>query len=135
MDTMATTRPIKRGAIGILHNGLRLLVIRRAKHLVRGHAWCFPGGHIEKGETSRDAIQRELQEELSVTTTPVERLGSIQLAQMGYVLVVWRMDHHEQRLVPNPREIAEMRWLMPSDVRSLKNGLPSNERVLTMLGF
>lgn len=102
---------------------------------MRGHAWCFPGGHIEKGETSRDAIQRELQEELSVTTTPVERLGSIQLAQMGYVLVVWRMDHHEQRLVPNPREIAEMRWLMPSDVRSLKNGLPSNERVLTMLGF
>lgn len=131
---MATTGPIKRGAIGILHNGLKLLLIRRAKHLVFGHTWCFPGGHIEKGETSHDAIRREFQEELSVTATPIERLGAIQIAQIGYVLVVWRMDHHEQPLIANPQEIAEMQWLMPSEVRSLKNSLPSNERVLAMLG-
>ena len=42
-----------------------VLLIRRNEEPYKNH-WDLPGGHIEKGETIKDASQRELREELGV---------------------------------------------------------------------
>lgn len=127
-------RRIRRGVIGILSRGARFLMIRRAPGLVRGGCWCFPGGHVEPGETPRMAIRRELAEELGIEVVPLRRLGSVRLPDVGYVLAVWRVRHVAGTFVPAAEEVADTRWVLADEIRSIQPGLPSNERVFHMLG-
>lgn len=46
------------------------LLLLRAPGSDHGGFWGFPGGHIEPGETSRDAAAREVWEEIGVTLKP-----------------------------------------------------------------
>lgn len=125
---------VRRGVIGIIERGSSLLLIRRAPGIPSGGLWCFPGGHIETGETSRRAIRRELAEELGIQATPIERVGALRLATLGYVLAVWRIRYAGVRFTPLPAEVAEIGWFTPRQVRSLEDGIASNERVLELLG-
>ncbi|MEK6675298.1 MAG: NUDIX domain-containing protein [Planctomycetota bacterium] len=124
----------KRGVIGVLINQDRLLVVRRAESVSKGGWWCFPGGHLEAGENARVAVRRELQEELGILISPVRRLGSLRVQDSGHVLAVWEVAHDCGEIAPSPLEISEFRWLTPSAIRRIPQGLPSNEQVLRMLG-
>lgn len=57
-------------AVGILVRDGRVLLCHRspARRWIP-NVWDFPGGHIEKGESGRDALVRVLQEELAVSST------------------------------------------------------------------
>jgi len=125
---------IRRGAIGIIRRQGRYLFIQRSAQVIRGGYWCFPGGHVEPGETSRQAVQRELKEELGIVVEPAQRLGAVRLVEHGYVLVVWRVTHIEGEITPAPEEIASFRWTSAEDIRQTAMGLPSNLDVLKMLG-
>jgi len=62
-------------AIGIvIHNDHVLLMHRRS----RGKEYfTFPGGGIEKGETTEDALKRELMEETSIKIEPSKLLYTV----------------------------------------------------------
>ena len=49
----------------ILKNG-EVLVCQRTRHQSMPLKWEFPGGKIEDGEQPRDALRRELEEELGI---------------------------------------------------------------------
>jgi len=124
---------VKRGVIGVMSNGPRLLMVRRGPCISRPGYWCFPGGHLEAGETPGRAIIREIREELSVEVALRSRLRAVRLPDVGYVLAVWIVDHLRGELQPTPAEVAETRWCTPGEIRALEPALPSNERVLQML--
>ncbi len=68
----ALTGPWPRAAASaIIFHGDSVLLIERGKGAMRG-MWSFPGGHIEPGETARDAARREVREETNVS---VEIIG------------------------------------------------------------
>ncbi len=52
-------------AAAIIRDGDKILATRRAKGEFAG-GWEFPGGKIELGETSEEAVVREIKEELDV---------------------------------------------------------------------
>lgn len=126
---------VGRGAIGIVRDGDRLLVIRRAAGVARPGCWCFPGGHVERGETSRRAVQRELLEELGIEVVTTRRLGAVRVLAGNYVLVVWCVEHLDGHIAPAPGEVAEVRWMLPDELRQIEREMPSNEHVLAMLGL
>jgi 8-oxo-dGTP diphosphatase len=53
-------------ASAIIFRDTHVLLIERGKGAMRG-MWSFPGGHIEPGETARDAARREVLEETGIT--------------------------------------------------------------------
>ena len=125
---------VRRGAIGVIERASALLMIRRAPGIPRAGLWCFPGGHIEPGENSRRAIRRELAEELGIEVTPMERVGAVRLATLGYVLAVWRVSYGGVGFTLCTDEVTEIGWFTPKQIRALEDGIASNERVLEMLG-
>ena len=65
-------RPVVEVAVGILirADGDFLLTSRPAAKVYAGY-WEFPGGKLEAGESVLQALQRELQEEIGITTLSV----------------------------------------------------------------
>ncbi len=51
---------------GILVRGDEIVICQRTRHQSKPLKWEFPGGKIEFGEQPRDALRRELEEELGI---------------------------------------------------------------------
>jgi 8-oxo-dGTP diphosphatase len=64
-------------AAAILDTEGRVLITKRADHLHQGGLWEFPGGKLEAAETSEQALERELKEELDILPRAVDPLISI----------------------------------------------------------
>lgn len=57
---------MKRVVAALMLDGDKLLVCQRTRHQTMPLKWEFPGGKIEDGEQPRDALRRELEEELGI---------------------------------------------------------------------
>ena len=125
---------VRRGAIGVLRRGPCYFIVQRAAGVPKGGFWCFPGGHVEAGETSRDAVRRELSEELGIEVEAVERVGAVRVLDTNHVLAVWIVRRIGGDLRLAPSEIADAKWLTADEIRRIPRSIPSNERVLKMLG-
>jgi len=55
----------------------KLLVCQRTRHQTMPMKWEFPGGKIEDGEQPRDALRRELEEELGIDAQIGEEVARI----------------------------------------------------------
>jgi len=55
----------------------KILVCQRTRHQTMPLKWEFPGGKIETGEQPRDALRRELDEELGIDATIDEEVMRI----------------------------------------------------------
>ena len=56
-----TLRHVVADAIAV--KGEKLLLVKRAKHLVNGGKWALPGGYVDRGEKIEQAAIREFKEE------------------------------------------------------------------------
>jgi 8-oxo-dGTP diphosphatase len=68
---------MKRVVAGLIVKDGKLLVCQRTRHQTMPLKWEFPGGKIEEGEQPRDALRRELEEELGILAT----IGDMQWAE------------------------------------------------------
>ncbi|HKU21602.1 MAG TPA: (deoxy)nucleoside triphosphate pyrophosphohydrolase, partial [Terriglobales bacterium] len=66
----------------ILQDG-KLLICQRTRHQPMPLKWEFPGGKIEEGEQPRDAMRRELDEELGIDAKVGEEVARIRHSYKG----------------------------------------------------
>ena len=99
-------------------------MIRRAWQLTAGGAWCFPGGAIEPGESSGQAIEREVAEEIGLPGRAVEQVWEWTREDGGLVLDWWRFEPLGELVIPNPAEVAEFRWMTEAEIRITPGVLP-----------
>ena len=91
------------------------MVARRPDHLHQGGLLEFPGGKVEPGESVRDALTRELQEELGIEVSPAHVSPLIQIphdyGDKRVLLDVWQVRAF--RGTPVGREGQSVHWLAP----------------------
>lgn len=57
---------MKRVVAAVIEKDGKVLVCQRTRYQTMPLKWEFPGGKIEEGEQPRDALRRELEEELGI---------------------------------------------------------------------
>jgi len=69
---------MKRVVAGLIVENGKLLVCQRTRYQTMPLKWEFPGGKIEEREQPRDALRRELEEELGILATIGDEVARIQ---------------------------------------------------------
>lgn len=113
---MSATEPVERQrasggevvAAAIIRDG-RLLVAQRGSPPELAGQWELPGGKAEPGETTEDALRRELREELGIEISVGERVGGEVPLADGRMLRAYRVEVVSG--TPQPLEHAALRWV------------------------
>ena len=94
----------------------RILIAQRPANVHQGGLWEFPGGKLEQGESARQALQRELREELGIEVGSARRLIRVQheYPDKAVLLDVWRVGNFAG--VPQGREGQTLAWVSPDEL-------------------
>jgi 8-oxo-dGTP diphosphatase len=108
---------MKRVVAGLIIQGGKLLVCQRTRHQTMPLKWEFPGGKIEDGEQPRDALRRELEEELGIVAIVGNEIARIQheYPNGGMVELRFFEVRQYQKEIEN-RIFKDMQWALPRDL-------------------
>lgn len=106
------------GAV-IVRDG-KILAAQRGEGTTLAGMWEFPGGKIESGETPKEALQRELVEEL---LCEAEIGDHVETVAHEYDFGIVNLACYYATLIkgePQLTEHAEIRWIAPADLSSVE---------------
>jgi 8-oxo-dGTP diphosphatase len=108
---------MKRVVAGLITEKNKLLVCQRTRHQTMPLKWEFPGGKIEEGEQPREALRRELEEELGIVAEIGDEVARIQheypnggMVELRFFVVRKYLGEIENRI------FRDIRWAMPEDL-------------------
>ena len=116
--TETSSYTVRRGVKALLaHDGQVLLV--KERHSTGEPFWTLPGGGVEPGESKRDALHRELREELNcqiLPQSPVEQLVYVHSSQhrTATVYTVIECGLLSDLDPSHPHGVLDARWV-PAD--------------------
>jgi 8-oxo-dGTP diphosphatase len=108
---------MKRVVAGLIVQDGKLLVCQRTRHQTMPLKWEFPGGKIEEGEQPRDALRRELEEELGILATIGNEIARIrhEYPNGGMVELRFFEVREYQHEIEN-RIFKDIQWAVPKDL-------------------
>ena len=108
---------MKRVVAALIEKDGKLLICQRTRHQTMPLKWEFAGGKIEDGEQPRDALRRELEEELGILANIGDELARIQHEYPGGGMVELRFFAvREYKGEIENRIFREIRWAAPQDL-------------------
>ena len=108
----AGSKEILQVAVGVIRNGRgEILIAKRKRSSHQGGLWEFPGGKIEAHETARQALRRELQEELAIVVEAATPLMTVDhdYGDRRVRLLVWSVERFSGRA--HGREGQSLQWV------------------------
>ncbi len=108
----------------------RILACRRPPQDVWAGWWEFPGGKIDEGETEKEALRREIMEELGIIVNPKSRVAALQYEyEDRFVsLSIWDCGVVDQESIVT-KEHDLISWLDQSSLNTVK-WLPADEPLI-----
>ncbi|MGC8762060.1 MAG: A/G-specific adenine glycosylase [Acidobacteriota bacterium] len=107
--------PVVRAAVAILWRGPRFAVAQRPAHGLLGGLWELPGGKVEEGESPREAVLRELREELGAEAEVAGALPEVRHAYSHFRVVLYPFECRLPRGAAPLRPSAPLRWIAPEE--------------------
>jgi len=106
-------------AVALVDADRRVLIAQRPEGKALAGLWEFPGGKIEPGENPEQALIRELEEELGISTKSA-CLAPLSFASHSYETFHLLMPLYVCRKwqgTPVAREHAALKWVRPQALR------------------
>jgi 8-oxo-dGTP diphosphatase len=111
---------VKQVVAALIFKDDQILVCQRTRHQTMPLKWEFPGGKIEEGEQPRDALRRELNEELGIDASIGEEVARIRHEYKNGSAVELRFYAvREYKGEIENRIFKDMRWAMRAQLPSL----------------
>jgi 8-oxo-dGTP diphosphatase len=111
---------MKRVVAALILNNTGILACQRTRHQPMPLKWEFPGGKIEEGEQPRDALRRELDEELGIQATIGNEVARIQHEYAsGAVIELRFFEVREYAGELENRIFREIRWVKREELLAL----------------
>ena len=110
----------------LLEEGRILLCHRSPDRRWYPNVWDLPGGHVEPGEDCRQALKRELLEELGIETGPLAAKPLDQISTPDFEMSIWLVVNWEG--LPENRAKEEhdtIGWFTASELRALNLAHPA----------
>lgn len=106
---MDRTERVELTTLCMVYRGEELLLQNRVKTDWRGY--CFPGGHVEPGESIVDSVVREMKEETGLTVSGLHLCGIKQFPINGgrYLVFFFKTDRFMGDLCSS--EEGKMEWI------------------------
>ena len=99
----------------------KIILVKRGHEPFKDY-WCFPGGHIDFGETAEQAIIREVKEETGLTITPKFLCYTDELYPdinwHGEVLVFYGEAEGKEKI--DGKEIIGIKWVALDEAINMK---------------
>lgn len=107
-------------AVGVCRrqDGALLIARRRADATLPG-LWEFPGGKLEAEESARQAVIRELREEVALEVTVLAALEPLRHRYADFEVVLHPFVCRVVRGNAKPLASQELRWAMPEEIERL----------------
>lgn len=118
---------------GVIRENGRLLLAKRLSSSSEGDKWEFPGGKVEWGEDPRQALQRELYEELKITVDVMELLDAVSHINGETHLLLLYFECRIREGSPTPVECQQVGWFESEAVSALEMP-PADRRFWIWLG-
>ena len=125
-------------AVMLRAEGREFLLAQRPEGKVYAGYWEFPGGKVEPGESVRDALIRELQEELGITVTDCAPWLTRQFTYPHATvrLNFWRATAWTGEIgITAPLEHSAVDWLKCGESATVAPILPANDPILKALAL
>lgn len=100
-------------ATGLVQRNGRILIQRRPTEGLLGGLWEFPGGKVEAEETPREAVHRELREELAIEVEVGERIATVDHAYSHFRITLHAFHARVVSGEPRPRAATALTWADP----------------------
>jgi 8-oxo-dGTP diphosphatase len=125
-------------AVMLRSDGQEFLLAQRPNGKVYAGYWEFPGGKVEPGESVRQALIRELQEELGITVTQCSPWLTRQFTYPHATvrLHFWRVTEWEGEIgITAPLEHTAVDWQKCGKSATVSPILPANAPILKALSL
>jgi len=110
---------MKRVVAALIFQNEKILVCQRTRHQTMPLKWEFPGGKIEPGEQPREALRRELQEELGIEANIGDEVARIRHDyKSGSAVELRFFTVREYKGEIENRIFKDMRWAERSELPS-----------------
>jgi 8-oxo-dGTP diphosphatase len=108
---------MKRVVAALIWKNGSVLICQRTRHQVMPLKWEFPGGKIEEGEQPRDALRRELDEELGIQAVIGNEVARIvHTYPNGSSIELRFYDVHEFAGEIENKIFRDIRWVLPAEL-------------------
>ena len=119
-------------AVGIILKGGKVLIDKRKPEGMLGGLWEFPGGKKKKSETLRQAVAREVKEEVGVKVQVGRRLLIVRHAYSHFKIILHAYLCEYQSGRAKPIGCDAVKWVSPNQLP--RYAFPSaNQRILKQL--
>lgn len=104
-------------AIAIIRKGGKIFIQKRPNKGLMAGLWEFPGGKIEGDETEREALEREILEEIGISLKNIKLFKKIKHAYTSYKVDLHCFEAEYQAGDIQLKSAIESKWVKPLELK------------------